>query len=44
MKTKKAPQPLSPEKQKLINKIHQWAALDAKKNPKKFCKLFNEIW
>ena len=32
------------KRKKLANKIHKWAHLDAQKNPKKFEKLFYEIW
>lgn len=44
MNNKKETLFLSPEKRKLVTKIHKWAHLDAQKNPKKFYKLFNEIW
>ena len=42
-KKKQAPA-LSPEKKKLVDKIHKWAHLDATKHPKEFEKLFAEIW
>ena len=32
------------EQKKLARKIHNCAYTNAKKNPKKFSKLFNEIW
>ena len=35
---------LSPEKQKFIDQIHEWAYTDPKKDPKKFERLFNKIW
>lgn len=43
MKRKTIPS-ISSKQKKLARKIHNWAYTDAQKHPKKFTKLFNEIW
>lgn len=44
MSKKKSTKGLSPAQKKLAKKITRWAYTDSKKNPKKFSRLFNEIW
>ena len=44
LRKKEVPAPLSPKKQKLADKIHEWANLDPEKEREKFDMLFKEIW
>lgn len=42
--TKKQSEISDSKQKKLAKKIHNWAYTDAQKNPKKFSRLFKEIW